>query len=66
MIIKNIHLTYPGISKQKTWKAFKAVTGYKGLYNGLSAAYGVYNFKNNIINSSGVYKFPAKTLEYIQ
>ena len=64
-MIKNIRLTHPGVSKQKAWEGFKAVTRHKGLYNGLSITYNIYNFKGNIINPSRIYRFPAKTLEYI-
>ena len=42
------------------------VINRKGLYNGSSITCGVYNFKGNIINSSGVYRFPAEISEYIQ
>ena len=63
--MKNIRLIHPGVSKQKAWERFGAVTNHKGLYNGSSAAYKVYDFKSNIINSSGVYGFPAKISEYI-
>ena len=63
MIIKNIYPTHPDISKQKAWEGFKVIASRKGLYNGLSAAYSVYDFEGNIINSSGVYRFPAEALE---
>ena len=63
MVTKDIRLTHPGVSKQKAWEGLKAVTSRKGLYNNSSVAYGVYNFESNIINFSGVYKFPAEVLE---
>ena len=63
MVIKNIRLTYFGISEQKAWEGFKAIASRKGLCNGSSVAYGIYNFEGDVINSSGVYGFPAKALE---
>ena len=65
MVIKNIRLIYPGVSKQKAWEGFKAVINRKGLCNGSSTAYGVYNFEGDMVNSSRVYKFPAEILKYI-
>ena len=63
---KNIRLTYPGISKQKAWERFKAIINRKGLYNGSSIIYSVYNFKSNIVNFNRVYKFPVKISECIR
>ena len=63
MVIKNIRLIYPGVSEQEAWEGFGAVINRKGLCNGLSVACGVYDFEGDIINSSGVYEFPAKALE---
>ena len=42
------------------------VASRKDLYNGSSIAYGIYDFKSNVVNSSGVYRFPTKILEYIR
>ena len=66
VVIKNVRPTHPGVSEQKAWEEFKAVTNHKGLYNGLNIAHGVYNFEGNMVNSSGIYRFPAKALQYIR
>ena len=65
MVIKNIRLTHPGISEQKVWEGFRVIVNRKGLCNSLSVAYGIYNFEGDMVNSSGVYRFPAEILECI-
>ena len=66
MVIKNIRLTHSGVSKQEAWEGFRGIASHKGLYNGLNITYGVYNFEGSVVNPSGVYGFPAKTLEYMR
>ena len=63
MVIKNIRLIDSGVSEQEAWEGFGAVVSRKGLCNGSSVTYGVYNFKGNMVNLNGVYGFPAETLE---
>ena len=63
MVIKNIRLTYPGVSEQKAWEGFGAVASREGLCDGSSVAYGVCDFEGNMVNSNGVYRFPTKISE---
>ena len=63
MVTEDVRLTHPGVSEQEAWEGLGAVASRKGLCDGSSAACGVCNFEGNIINSSGVYEFPAETLE---
>ena len=63
MVIKNIRPTYPGISEQEAWEGFGAVASREGLCDSSSAACGVCDFEGDVINSSGVYGFPAEASE---